>query len=219
LAIVLGWIIRYWWLGRLWYDIGLGWFGDYFLVDVGLDSYRPVSVSNALYRKVLSRWCYILFKEPSCEISLFGLEGIVLSYILFGDRGVGSHILLLKVLYQIISIWKARYCMSKDLYLVQYWLVLDRYSIQRYSYAYQMLKCNIAHTIRYLFYWSRKVLIDIYLYLIFRSYKIAHIKEHLHKQSLSSTHLIVNLSPNSYYIYNSHQNSNSSHLLLTSWAS
>ena len=50
LAIVLGWIIRYWWLGRLWYDIGLGWFGDYFLVDVGLDSYRPVSV--ALYSKI-----------------------------------------------------------------------------------------------------------------------------------------------------------------------
>ena len=79
--------------------------------------------------------------------------------------------------------------MSKDLYLIfywplgwiiyfklsyvlsclmHYWLVLDRYSIPWYSYAYQMLKCNIAHTIRYLFYWSRKVLIDIYLYLLAR---------------------------------------------------
>jgi hypothetical protein len=63
---------------------------------------------------------YILFKEPSCEISLFGLEGIVLSYILFGDRGVGSHILLLAGWLR-LSHRKARYCMSKDLYLIFYW--------------------------------------------------------------------------------------------------
>ena len=66
-----------------------------------------------------------------------------------GDRGVGQNILLLAGWLR-LSHRKARYCMSKDLYLIFYWplgwiiyfklsyvlscshwLVLDRYSIQR----------------------------------------------------------------------------------------
>ncbi len=67
------------------------------MLCLGLDSYRPEGVSNALYRKVLSRWCYILFigvrfytRHISIGLHAIGPSGI-------GDRGVGQNILLLKV--------------------------------------------------------------------------------------------------------------------------
>ncbi len=132
-----------------------------------------VSVSNALYivwSCILKQLTFqLIIRINVTQVTLFCLMKNYESAILFYwscldgaisySRSLHARYLYLvqKVLYYLIfylvqkaigRCWIIYFKLSYVLScLMHYWLVLDRYSIQRYSYAYQMLKCNIAHTI------------------------------------------------------------------------